>query len=298
MRVRAAVRRADRGGREREATETSSEEAGISTPEPDEDPTAKARLGERLAPAEPEEPGEAAAQGHQPVQHVGEDEMPRVRLTRRQLLAFGLFAVSIVAFLYLVLPKLAGVSQDVKRIEKGDKWWVAIGVAFEVVSFAGYVVLFRTVFARGVTQISWRVSYQITMAGLVATRLFAAGGAGGIALTAWALRRSGMAPRLVACRMVAFMVLLYAVYAGSLLIDGVALATGAFPGGGSFAITVVPAIAGFVLFVSRARSRCCPRTSSGGCTAGRRAPAGWLTCSPKPWRPPRWPPAGCAPRWT
>ena len=55
VRVRAAVRRADRGGREREATETSSEEAGISTPEPDEDPTAKARLGERLAPAEPEE---------------------------------------------------------------------------------------------------------------------------------------------------------------------------------------------------------------------------------------------------
>ena len=49
--------------------------------------------------------------------------------------------------------------------------------------------------------------------------------------------------------MVAFMVLLYAVYAASLLIDGVALATGAFPGGGSFAITVVPAIAGFVLFV-------------------------------------------------
>ncbi len=41
MRVRAAVRRADRGGREREATETSSEEAGISTPEPDEEPAAK-----------------------------------------------------------------------------------------------------------------------------------------------------------------------------------------------------------------------------------------------------------------
>ena len=33
------------------------------------------------------------------------------------------------------------------------------------------------------------------MAGLVATRLFAAAGAGGIALTAWALRRSGMEPR-------------------------------------------------------------------------------------------------------
>ena len=250
MRVRAAVRRADRGGRERDASEASSEEVGVSAPE--------AGLEDRLDPAE--QPPEVRLQGRttpaappqepEPrVEHVGEDEMPRVRLTRRQLLAFGLFAVSIVAFLYLVLPKLAGVGQDVKRIEKGDKWWVLIGVAFEIVSFGGYVVLFRTVFARPPSRISWRVSYQITMAGLVATRLFAAAGAGGIALTAWALRRSGMPPRLVACRMVAFMVLLYAVYAASLLIDGVALATGAFPGGGSFAITVVPAIAGFVLFV-------------------------------------------------
>ncbi len=277
MRVRAAVRRADRGGREREANETSSEEAGTPAPEagpegplePAEQPPAS-RLQGRTTPAasaregEPEgagqerrlaDPGVAdvessgAGGGDVQVEHVGEDEMPRVRLTRRQLLAFGVFAVSIVAFLYLVLPKLAGVSQDVKRIEKGDKWWVAVGVAFEVISFGGYVVLFRTVFARGPSRISWRVSYQITMAGLVATRLFAAAGAGGIALTAWALRRSGMPPRLVACRMVAFMTLLYAVYAASLLIDGVALATGAFPGGGSFAITVVPAIAGFVLFV-------------------------------------------------
>ena len=86
------------------------------------------------------------------------------------------------------------------------------------------------------------------MAGLAATRLFAAAGAGGVALTAWALRRSGMEPRLVACRMVAFMVLLYVVYMGSLLIDGLGLGIGLFPGGGSFAITIVPAIAAFVLF--------------------------------------------------
>ncbi len=247
MRVRAAVRRADRGGREREATETSSEEAKIAALEADGEPSVEA--SEQAATGRLAGRTTAPQTDGQQVEHTGEDEMPRVRLTRRQLLAFGLFAVSIVAFLYLVLPKLAGVSEDLKRIEKGDKWWVGIGVAFEVVSFAGYVVLFRTVFARGVPRISWRVSYQITMAGLVATRLFAAGGAGGIALTAWALRRSGMGPRVVACRLVAFMVLLYAVYAGSLLIDGVALATGAFPGGGSFAITVVPAIAGFVLFV-------------------------------------------------
>jgi len=97
-------------------------------------------------------------------------------------------------------------------------------------------------------RIGWRESYEITMAGLVATRLFAAAGAGGVALTAWALRRSGMEARLVACRMVAFMVILYVIYAGSLLIDGLGLGSGLFPGGGSFAITIVPAIVAFVLF--------------------------------------------------
>ena len=68
------------------------------------------------------------------------------------------------------------------------------------------------------------------MAGLAATRLFASAGAGGIALTAWALRRSGMEPRIVACRMIAFMAVLYAVFMGSLVIGGLGLYFGVFPG--------------------------------------------------------------------
>jgi putative heme transporter len=180
-----------------------------------------------------------------------EEEMPRVILTRRQIVAFALFILSGVGFLYFVLPNLAGVGKTLNRIEAGDAWWLAAGVVLELLSFAGYVVLFRTVFVRDPyppKRIGWLESYEITMAGLVATRLFAAAGAGGVALTAWALRRSGMEPRLVACRMVAFMVLLYVVYAGSLLIDGIGLGVGLFPGGGSFAITIVPAIVAAVLF--------------------------------------------------
>ena len=177
-----------------------------------------------------------------------EEEMPRVILTRREVVAFVLFIVSGVAFLYFVLPNLTGVGKTFDRIEAGDIRWLVAGVLLEVLSFAGYVVLFRSVLARGQERIGWRASYEITMAGLVATRLFAAAGAGGVALTAWALRRSGMEPRLVACRMVAFMVMLYVIYAGSLLIDGIGLGTGLFPGGGSFAITIVPAIVAAVLF--------------------------------------------------
>ncbi len=174
--------------------------------------------------------------------------MPRLRVTRRQAMAFGVFVLSAVGFLYFVLPKLTGLGTTVHRIERGDKWWLAIGVCFELLSFAGYVALFRAVFVRPPGKIGWRESYQITMASLAATRLFAAAGAGGIALTVWALRRSGMEARLVACRMVAFMVLLYVIYAGSLLLDGIGLGIGLFPGGGSFALTLVPAIVAALLF--------------------------------------------------
>lgn len=178
------------------------------------------------------------------------EDMPRVRITQRQGIAFGIFVLSAVGFLYFVLPKLAGLGGTVHRIEGGDKWWIAVGVLLEALSFAGYVVLFRAVFVSGSTRIHWRESYQITMASLAATRLFATAGAGGIALTAWALRRSGMEPRLVACRMVAFMVLLYVIYAGSLLFDGIGLGVGLFPGGGSFAITIVPAGIAALLFAA------------------------------------------------
>jgi uncharacterized membrane protein YbhN (UPF0104 family) len=177
------------------------------------------------------------------------EEMPRVHVTRRRAFGFALFVVAVVAFLYLVLPNLPGVN-SVHEIEHGDKWWIAIGVLLEVGSFAGYVILFRAVLLRGREAIGWRASYEITMAGVAATRLFAAAGAGGVALTAWALRRSGMESRIVACRMVAFMAILYVIYAGSLLIDGVGLGVGLFPGGGSFAITIVPAIVAVILFAA------------------------------------------------
>lgn len=172
------------------------------------------------------------------------EEMPRVAFTRRRLLASAVFVVSIVVFLYFVLPKVLGLRQTWSRIQHGDGWWLALGAGFEVLSFWGYVALFHAVFARRAERIDWRASYEITMAGLAATRLFASAGAGGIALTAWALRRAGLEPRVAACRLIAFMVLLYGVYMGTLVVCGLGLYLGVIPGAHPFAITVVPAIFG------------------------------------------------------
>jgi uncharacterized protein (TIRG00374 family) len=173
-----------------------------------------------------------------------EEEMPRVVFTRRRLFAFALFVISTVAFLYLVLPKIVGLHDAWDRLAHGKVWWLVLAAVFEVLSFGGYVALFRAVFVRGESRIHWLESYEITMAGLAATRLFATAGAGGVALTAWALRRSGMDGRLVACRMIAFMAILYGVYMATLVLDGLGLAVGIFAGSAPFAITVIPAIFG------------------------------------------------------
>jgi hypothetical protein len=53
-----------------------------------------------------------------------------------------------------------------------------------------------------------------------------------------------MESRIVACRMIAFMVLLYGVYMGALVVVVLGLYLGVFPGPAPFAITVVPAIFG------------------------------------------------------
>ena len=188
-------------------------------------------------------PPDAADMGDQ-----SREEMPRVAFTRRRLLVSVAFVISTVAFLYLVLPKILGLKETWNRMQQGNAGgWRSI--ALEIFSFLCYIALFRAVFVRGESRIDWRESYEITMSGLAATRLFAAGGAGGIALTAWALRRSGMEARIVACRMIAFLALLYGVYMAALVIVGLGLYTGLLAGPAPFAITVIPAIFGATVIV-------------------------------------------------
>ena len=155
-----------------------------------------------------------------------------------------------VGAIYVLLPKLVGIQGAVAKLGDATPIWVVVAVAFAVLMFFSYVALFRGVVGERVLHLEWRESYQITMAGLAATRLFSAGGAGGIVLTYWALRKAGMPRRQTACRMVAFLVLLYAVYMLALVVFGVLLRTGVLNGASPVGLTVVPAaIAGAVILV-------------------------------------------------
>jgi uncharacterized membrane protein YbhN (UPF0104 family) len=125
----------------------------------------------------------------------------------RRLAQSGLFVLVLVFGIYVLLPKILEDQDASAELGDADPVWVGIAFGFAVLMFAAYVALFRGVVGERVS-LRWKDSYDITMAGLAATRLFSAGGAGGIVLTYWALRKAGMPRKETAARMVAFLVLL------------------------------------------------------------------------------------------
>ena len=159
----------------------------------------------------------------------------------KRLIQTLIAVILLVLAIYVLIPRLFDLQDAVAKIGDGDPLWIALGVVFCIGMFAAYVALFRGVVGEKVIHLEWSESYQITMAGLAATRLFSAGGAGGILLTYWALRKAGMERRQSVCRMVAFLVVLYSVYLASLVLFGILLSTHAISGEAPLSGTVIPA---------------------------------------------------------
>ncbi len=176
------------------------------------------------------------------------DELSPVRPNsrRRLLVMVGLFAATLAA-LYFVLPKFAGLKQTWGRLSHGSPLWLAAACGVEILSVAGYAILFRTVFGRDTRRLDWRASLQIPLAGIAAIRLVAAAGAGAVAVTVWALGRAGMEARVIASRMVANLLVQYSVYLCAVLLFGLALGLGILPGHHPFELTILPAFLSIVV---------------------------------------------------
>jgi uncharacterized protein (TIRG00374 family) len=182
---------------------------------------------------------------------IAEEEMEVSRFQallqdRRKIFSGLLLVLLLVVAIYVLFPKIVGADEALDKLDDATWYWILVAIGFNIVAFAAYVALFRGVL--GGTRddevhrrLDVRASYMITMAGLAATRIFSAAGAGGLVLTYWALRKAGMPRRRAACRMVAFLVLTYFVYTAALVVFGVLLRVGVLPGEAPLAGTVVPA---------------------------------------------------------
>jgi uncharacterized protein (TIRG00374 family) len=180
----------------------------------------------------------------------GNDTAELPLFTTRRVVQTTVVVVAILVGIYFLFPKLVGLGDALSKLDDADPVWIAVAIGFNVVAFATYIALFKAVVGGDALRLSWVETYEINMAGLAATLLFSAGGAGGIALTYWALRKAGMLRHEVARRMVAFLTLHYAFYPIALIIFGVLLRTGVLNGKASVELTIIPAgVAGLLLVI-------------------------------------------------
>jgi uncharacterized protein (TIRG00374 family) len=175
-------------------------------------------------------------------------EMPI--FTTRRLIQTIVVVFVLLGAIYFLFPKLVGLGDALGKLDDADPLWIGIAIAFNVVAYATYIALFKAVVGGDALRLTWKETYEINMAGVAGTLLFSAGGAGGIAITYWALRKAGMPRRDVARRMVAFVSLHYAFYPIALIVFGILLRTGVLNGKSSVELTIIPAgVAGLLLIL-------------------------------------------------
>ena len=166
-----------------------------------------------------------------------------VRAVARRVAAPALIAVAAAAAVFLLGGRVHAIADGLRRGLDVSPGWGVAGAALEFLSLAGYVALLSLVAGRATPRVGARASAQITLAGAAATRLLPTAGAGGVVLTLWALRRAGLEQRTATRTLLAFLVLLYAVFLGSVVIAGALLTFGLGGTGGPAELSALPAAA-------------------------------------------------------
>src|SRR3954451_9901451 len=151
----------------------------------------------------------------------------------RAVLLAALFA-GVVLLLGELVPGARG------RLADADGWWLAVGVALELVASAGYVLLWYAVFARPPHAVgAWR-STQIALAALGGVAIVPAG-LGGPAARIWGLRRARMSWRTLGVRSVSHAGIFNAPYIAAALLLGIGVLADAGPGDAPTAVALAPA---------------------------------------------------------
>jgi uncharacterized membrane protein YbhN (UPF0104 family) len=155
---------------------------------------------------------------------------------RRSLIVLAAVVLVVIAAVVL-LPGLGALRSSFMGAQPG---WLVVAALLQLGSCGCYVLVFRAVFCR---RMSWRTSTEIGLAELAANSVLSIGGAGGLALGAWILRRGGLGAAYIARRTVAFFLLTSLANVGFLALGGVALATGLLNGSPGLLFGVIPAVA-------------------------------------------------------
>jgi uncharacterized membrane protein YbhN (UPF0104 family) len=157
---------------------------------------------------------------------------------RRRLALRLLGAAGVLALLGVALASLPGLGEVRSRLAEASPAWLGLALALEAGSCLAFVVAYRGVLRH---RLPWKRSYDVGMAVQGANVLVPAGGASGLALGAWALRRAGVPADRLAPRTVAFFLVTSSVNFLTAIVAGTLLAVGVLAGDASLALTAGPA---------------------------------------------------------
>lgn len=169
------------------------------------------------------------------------DMSAQSRKLRNGLISLAIFFALVVALL-LAVPGLRSAGE---KITDADVPWVAAAIGFELLSCAGYVVLFELVF-----KMERGFSRRLALAELGVNSVVSIGGIGGIALGAWVLRTKGVTVERIARRSVLMFVLTSAVNVGAVALIGIPMWLGLLPGSQNALLTLLPAALAIAVIVS------------------------------------------------
>jgi uncharacterized membrane protein YbhN (UPF0104 family) len=112
-----------------------------------------------------------------------------------------------------LIGRAAGFAQVRDELGEADTRWFAVCLVAEVVSFAAYALVVRAALAwRDGPDPGYGPTLHVTLASLGATRIVAAAGAGGLAVTYWCFTRAGFAAREALVRVLGLNTLVYLVF--------------------------------------------------------------------------------------
>jgi uncharacterized membrane protein YbhN (UPF0104 family) len=155
------------------------------------------------------------------------------------VLLLAVFCV-LVAGLLLAVP---GLRSAADRISDATPAWVAVAVLLELLSCAGYVVLFRLVFS----PLERGLSARLSLAELAVNSVVSLSGVAGIALGAFVLRGRGFSAERIARRSVLMFVLTSAVNVLVTIVLGALMWLGVLPGSSDPLLTLLPAAGALLL---------------------------------------------------
>ncbi len=143
----------------------------------------------------------------------GPDGLSRFVSDRRRVSLSVAVGIVLATGVVLLLGKASGFAKFTDRLREAHVGWLIAGVVVQVMSILAYVLAFRTITVDTHGKpLPLRPTSQIVLAGLGATRLLAAAGAGGLAVNYWGLRRAGIGARESVARVVMLNTLLYTVF--------------------------------------------------------------------------------------